>query len=47
MFAINIENLKYYIFKKNSRFKITVVLLFTVSVVINMKKCLKKNQLTY
>ena len=45
MFAINKENLKklrYYIFKRIYY----VFLLFTVSVVMNMKKCLKKkNQL--
>ena len=42
MFAINVEN-SIYFFKKK-----IVFLLFPVSVVINMKKCLKKNnQLNY
>ena len=44
--AINIENLKKlkcHIFKKKHQ----VFLLFTVSVVMNMKKYLKKNQLKY
>ena len=44
VFVVNRENLKkikYYIFKK-------IILLLTVSVVMNMKKCLKKkNQLKY
>ena len=49
MFPINIENLTklkkiLYIFKKKKE----IVLLFTVSVVMNMKKYLKKkNQLKY
>ena len=47
MFPINIENLKklkYYIFLKKHSF----FLLFTVSVVMNMNKNLKKkNQLKY
>ena len=44
MFAINIENLK----KLKKTKKKTVFLLFTVSVVINSKKLLKKkNELKY
>ena len=52
MYAINIENLeklKYHIFfKKQSLYCYQVFMLFTVSVVMNMKKYLKKkNQLKY
>ena len=46
MFAINIENLKklkYHTFLKKPQ----VFLLFTVSVVMHIKKYLKNNQLKY
>ena len=46
MFPISIENLKklkYHIFLKKHK----VFLLFTVTVVMKMKKYLKKNQLKY